>query len=54
MIKFNKRKVNRKHTPRNPVIKGRSMYNGKIQQELYPNKETVILISRIRVDNNIN
>ena len=33
-------KTNRGHTDDNPVLKGRSVFNGKVQQGLYPKEET--------------
>ena len=33
-------KVNRGHTPDNPIIKGRSVYNGRVQRGLYEKKDT--------------
>ena len=40
IISINKEKVNRGHTDENPVIKGRSVFNGRIQRGLYSKEET--------------
>jgi hypothetical protein len=40
MINLIEEKVNRGHTEDNPVLRGRSCYNGKTQQGLYPKEET--------------
>ena len=40
MINLIKEKVNRGHTCENPVIKGRSVFNGRVQQGLYSKEET--------------
>ena len=40
MINMIEEKINRGHTPENPVLKGRSVYNGKVQKGLYTKEET--------------
>ena len=40
MISLIEEKLNRGHTPENPVIKGRTCYNGSIQQNLYTKEDT--------------
>ena len=40
MINLIEEKVNRGHTPENPVIKGRSVFNGRVQRGLYTKEET--------------
>ena len=40
MINLIEEKVNRGHTQDNPIIKGRSCYNGRIQRGLYSKEET--------------
>ena len=40
MINLIEEKVNRGHTAENPVIKGRSVYNGRVQRGLYTKEET--------------
>ena len=40
MINLIEEKLNRGHTPENPVIKGRSCYNGSIQRGLYTKEDT--------------
>ena len=39
-INLIKEKINRGHTPENPVIKGRSVYNGRVQRGLYEKENT--------------
>jgi len=39
MINLIEEKVNRGHTDENPVIKGRSVFNGRVQQGLYTKEE---------------
>ena len=43
MIKLIKEKINREHTRENPIIKGRSVFNRRVQQELYTKEETASL-----------
>ena len=40
MINLIEEKINRGHTPENPVIKVRSVYNGRVQRGLYTKEET--------------
>jgi hypothetical protein len=40
MINLIEEKTNRGHTPENPVIKGRSVFNGRVQRGLYTKEET--------------
>ena len=40
MINLIEEKINRGHTEKNPVIKARSVYNGKVQRGLYSKEET--------------
>jgi hypothetical protein len=40
MINLIEEKINRGHTLENPVLKGRSCYNGKVQRGLYSKEET--------------
>jgi hypothetical protein len=40
MINLIEEKVNRGHTPENPVIKGRSVFNGRVQRGLCTKEET--------------
>ena len=40
MINLIEEKINRGHTPENPVIKGRSVYNGRVQRGFYSKEET--------------
>ena len=40
MINLIEEKLNRGHTPENPVIKGRSCYNGSVQRGLYTKEDT--------------
>ena len=40
MISIIEEKVNRGHTDDNPVIKGRSIFNGRVQRGLYTKEET--------------
>jgi hypothetical protein len=40
MINLIEEKINRGHTPENPVIKGRSVFNGRVQRGLYTKEET--------------
>ena len=40
MINLIEEKVNRGHTRENPVIKGRSVFNGRVQRGLYTKEET--------------
>ena len=40
MINLIEEKVNRGHTDNNPVIKGRSVYNGRVQRGLYTKDKT--------------
>ena len=40
MINIIEEKINRGHTPENPVIKGRSVYNGRRQRGLYTKEQT--------------
>ena len=40
MINLIEEKINRGHTDENPVIKGRSVFNGKVQRGLYTKEET--------------
>ena len=42
MINLIEEKVNRGHTRENPVIKGRSVFNGQVQRGLYTKEETVL------------
>ena len=40
MINLIEEKINRGHTPENPVLKGRSCFNGKVQRGLYTKEQT--------------
>ncbi len=40
MINMIEEKINRGHTEENPVIKGRSVFNGRVQRGLYTKEET--------------
>ncbi len=40
MINLIEEKVNRGHTREDPVIKGRSVFNGRVQRGLYSKKDT--------------
>ena len=40
MINLIEEKINRGHTKENPVIKGRSVFNGRVQRGLYTKEET--------------
>ena len=40
MINLIEEKINRGHTEENPVIKGRSVFNGRVQRGLYTKEET--------------
>ena len=40
MINLNKENISRGHTPNNPVIKGRSVFNGWVKIGLYTKDET--------------
>ena len=40
MINIIEEKINRGHTPDNLVLKGRSVYNGRRQRDLYTKEET--------------
>ena len=40
MISIIEEKVNRGHTQENPIIKGRSVFNGRVQRGLYSKEET--------------
>jgi len=40
MINLIEEKVNRGHTDENPVLKGRSVFNGRVQRGLYTKEET--------------
>ena len=40
MINLIEKKINRGHTPENPVIKGSSIFNGRVQRDLYMKEET--------------
>jgi len=40
MINLIEEKVKRAHTRDNPVIKGRSVFNGRVQRELYSKENT--------------
>ena len=40
MINLIEEKINRGHTPTNPVLKGRSCFNGKVQRGLYTKEQT--------------
>jgi len=40
MISIIEEKFNRGHTPENPVIKARSVFNGRVQRGLYSKEET--------------
>ena len=40
MINLIEEKLNRGHTPTNPVIKGRSVFNGRVQRGLYSKEDT--------------
>ena len=46
MINLIEEKINRGHTPDNPVIKGRSVFNGRVQQGLYTQKRKLHLPPR--------
>ena len=43
MINIIEEKINRGHTPENPVIRGRSCFNGKKQRGLYTKDQTASL-----------
>ena len=40
MISIIEEKTNRGHTPENPVIKRRSVFNGRVQRGLYTKEQT--------------
>ena len=40
IINLIEEKLNRGHTPENPVIRARTCYNGKVQRDLYTKEET--------------
>jgi len=40
MINLIEEKINRGHTDENPVLKGRSVFNGRVQRGLYTKEET--------------
>ena len=40
MINLTKENINRGHTPKNPFMQGRSVFNGQIQRGLYTKEET--------------
>ena len=40
MINLIEEKINRGHTPENPVLKGRSCFNGRVQRGLYTKEQT--------------
>ena len=40
MINLIEEKINRGHTPENPVIQARSCFNGRVQRGLYTKEET--------------
>ena len=40
MINLIEEKINRGHTPENPILKGRSCFNGRVQRGLYTKEQT--------------
>ena len=40
MINLTEENINRGHIPENPVIKGRSVFNGRVQRGLYTKEVT--------------
>ena len=43
MINIIEEMTNRGHTPENPAIKGRSVYNGRVQKAIHTKEETASL-----------
>ncbi len=48
MINMIEEKINRGHSEENPVIKGRSVFNGRVQRGLYTKEETASHVRSMR------